>query len=977
MIAAEHSCPGATELATFFDGGAMQPNAEQIRSHLDDCGDCLSSLFALVSQSQLGGGVELAAGCADVDEGTVVGPFEIRKLLGAGNLGRVYSALDRRLGRTVALKVLGIRRDHETWSEQLVAEAQAMARIRHPNVCTVHEVGRDGELVYIAMERIEGDTLGGGGLNGLSHPAVVGVLVDAARALQAAHDQDVIHRDFKPDNVMIEDRHGKRRVVVCDFGLAAAGWSATSEFTPTDSAETTSGLVGSPAYMAPEQLDGEQVTTAADVWAFGVTAWELLSGQRPFRTTTLSALREEQNSVPNWPSGTKLAPAVRRVLAQCLNSKPSARPTMAQVANQLDRTLVGRARRHRAVTAAVVSVGVILAVAAWWKFGVNAKTDAGLGDCEALEHNGWPIDREQWLTQARASQMPAWLTERVLESLDVRARGQRDQFATMCRTHKDDHVYVSLWSQCRGSMDESAASYLETLLTWPTSDFERVPTAMAALRSISFCDTEEGLRNSVAPSQGSEFTIGSAAASMLRANIARAHLFVDAAHDGERVDTLLRNSIVLAEWAGNPRLVADLALTTATLRPEGSTEARDRQWRDVVAEAEMSGNAWVGARAWLALADLWSSTEPKDHRASAALEQSNWAIKRLGDPPRLRSEWHRSRAGHAWRTGDYQGASSGFTASIQVAGDDPLSQRHAILALAKLAVISEDHARARALYESVLDDERSQTIPKSALATLHSAYAEVLYQMDEIDRGLEANAMSLRLGQEALGNNDPELGKYTLIRGMLELENGDIEACLASIDEALELYKPYGNRHSSIGAALNLRSAAEAQTGDHRAALISARKAATLYTELYGANHESSIFASMQVAENLSATDQLGESRRVFEETLVRARETMGESHSLIPSLQSSLAGVLDRSGEEQQAVAMGEAALAAIRTSQSPAPYVGQAEHQLADILSDSNPKRALELARAARKKYGDAAYWAKERKQVERLIERLRGQN
>ena len=123
-------------------------------------------------------------------------------------------------------------------------------------------------------------------------------------------------------------------------------------------------------------------------------------------------------------------------------------------------------------------------------------------------------------------------------------------------------------------------------------------------------------------------------------------------------------------------------------------------------------------------------------------------------------------------------------------------------------------------------------------------------------------------------------------------------------------------------------------------------------------------------------------SRPVFEEKslfitrrVAKRQFCRNKVPGVFPPRQSSLAGVLDRSGEEEQAVAMGEAALATIRKSQSPAPYVGQAERQLADILSDSDPKRALELARAAQQKYGEAAYWAKEQEQVERLIERLSG--
>ncbi len=138
-------------------------------------------------------------------------------------------------------------------------------------MCTVYEVDSDGELVYIAMEKIEGETLRE---RVLSQRELLSALSEAARGMQAAHDAGIIHRDFKPDNVMVESHHGKLRVVVCDFGQAAAGSAACPDVN-TGATETVSELVGSPAYMAPEQFLVWSIDHRVDIFAFEVSAWEL------------------------------------------------------------------------------------------------------------------------------------------------------------------------------------------------------------------------------------------------------------------------------------------------------------------------------------------------------------------------------------------------------------------------------------------------------------------------------------------------------------------------------------------------------------------------------------------------------------------------------------------------------------------------------------------------------------------------------
>ncbi len=226
-----------------------------------------------------------------------IGRFRILDRLGAGGMGVVYSAYDPELDRKVALKLL--RPDlaergsgGTTGTSRLQREAQAMARLNHPNVVTVHEVGRHGEQVFVAMEFVDGTTLGSWAKDDHDWQDIVRVYCDAAAGLGAAHEAGIVHRDFKPENVMLGD---DGRVRVMDFGLSRAESSRqTDENTEAqDRSETltqTGAIMGTPAYMAPEQHNASAISPASDQFAFCVSLWEALAGERPFAGQTYGEL---------------------------------------------------------------------------------------------------------------------------------------------------------------------------------------------------------------------------------------------------------------------------------------------------------------------------------------------------------------------------------------------------------------------------------------------------------------------------------------------------------------------------------------------------------------------------------------------------------------------------------------------------------------------------------------------------------------
>jgi serine/threonine protein kinase len=261
--------------------------------------------------------------------------YRIEQELGRGAMATVYRARDERDDRLLALKLLSLGDD---WPEdrlaearlRLLREAEAAARIQHPDIVNVYEAGECDGVVYLAMEFIEGVSLGTHTYQGRLLPPrmVTEMCARVADALQFAHQQGVIHRDIKPANIIF-DQH-RRRIRIMDFGVARL----------VDSHATRTGVVlGSPSYMAPEQLDGGAITGQADLFSLGVSLYQLLTGQLPFRSDSIPGLMHAIATQPHPPLRTirpDLPAALGGVLDRALRKVPGERyESAAQMARAL------------------------------------------------------------------------------------------------------------------------------------------------------------------------------------------------------------------------------------------------------------------------------------------------------------------------------------------------------------------------------------------------------------------------------------------------------------------------------------------------------------------------------------------------------------------------------------------------------------------------------------------------------------------
>jgi serine/threonine protein kinase/Flp pilus assembly protein TadD len=226
----------------------------------------------------------------NIAAGTLIKHYEILSALGAGGMGEVYLAEDKRLGRKVAIKFLpaDVASD-ERAKQRLLREAQTAATLDHPNICAIYEVGQEGGYSFIVLQYIEGETLAARLRRGL--PEVresLAIAAQVADALAEAHSRGVIHRDIKPENIMLTTR---RQVKVLDFGLAKV---LRDPGTPEGGADTASMLsmpgmvMGTVPYMSPEQVRGEELDGRSDIFSFGTVLYELLSGRRPFEARSMA-----------------------------------------------------------------------------------------------------------------------------------------------------------------------------------------------------------------------------------------------------------------------------------------------------------------------------------------------------------------------------------------------------------------------------------------------------------------------------------------------------------------------------------------------------------------------------------------------------------------------------------------------------------------------------------------------------------------
>jgi len=278
---------------------------------------------SFLSGPALGSTEELAVGRR-------LGIYEIVARIGAGGMGDVYQARDTKLGRSVAIKVLRLEFDHDPERlSRFQREARLLASLNHPNIATIYGLEQSGDTQYLVMELVPGKTLAERLRAGpVDIAEALAIALQICAALESAHEQGIVHRDLKPANVEVMP---DGRVKVLDFGLAkafAGEFDADTQRSLAKAAGSEAGtILGTPAYMSPEQVRGKSVDKRADIWAFGCVFYEMLSERRAFDAESITeVLAAVLTKEPDWANLPKTTPpAIQRLLRRCLVKEPKQR----------------------------------------------------------------------------------------------------------------------------------------------------------------------------------------------------------------------------------------------------------------------------------------------------------------------------------------------------------------------------------------------------------------------------------------------------------------------------------------------------------------------------------------------------------------------------------------------------------------------------------------------------------------------------
>ncbi|HVY40407.1 MAG TPA: serine/threonine-protein kinase, partial [Polyangia bacterium] len=334
-----------------FVGGELQGAAlSSVEAHLVACPACaaLVAVAAPIAPAGPPGGTRRL-------DAVAVGRYQLRRLVGRGAMGEVYAGHDPELDRQVAIKILRTDvRNADAHRARFMREAQAVARLHHPNVVGIYDVGSAGARIFLAMELIEGETLAAWlSRRARPVPEILRTFALAGRGLQAAHAAGIVHRDFKPQNVMV-GRDGAPRVT--DFGLAASADPTPGDRPPLTAAGA---ILGTPHYMSPEQLRGQRADARADQFSFCVALWEALHGALPFPAKTWDALRRAvfDGKPRPGPLARRVPRHVQAALLRALAVDRAHRfPTMADLLDALSPRRAPAWRRAAAAGGAALAV---------------------------------------------------------------------------------------------------------------------------------------------------------------------------------------------------------------------------------------------------------------------------------------------------------------------------------------------------------------------------------------------------------------------------------------------------------------------------------------------------------------------------------------------------------------------------------------------------------------------------------------------
>ncbi|WAS91819.1 serine/threonine-protein kinase [Nannocystis punicea] len=847
--------------------------------------------------------------------GVLVGRYIIIDCIGDGGMGQVYSAYDPDLGRKVALKLLHDDATGHQRQARLLREAQVMARLSHPNICPVYDVGSFHGRVFFAMEFIDGETLRAWlRARAWEWRELLAVLLAVGRGIAAAHAEGLVHSDLKPENIMLG---ADERPRVMDFGIARVDGAPRTEAPQSLSglaldmeSRGTRTIKGTPQYMAPEQWHEDSLDARSDQFSFCIVVWEALFGERPFADGHVAThVRARQELRPRPPPQPSLAPSwLRAVLLRGLSARPEDRfPTMDALLVAL---ASGQARRRRSfIAAGAAALALVLGGAAgvrWWEHEQQVAACAGVG--ESIFADAWnEAVRARLQANFAASGLPdaGDLAARIAGWIDTFAGRWRQVRAEACLVG-DVHPLGCLYDQRQrllGLLDALAEDDPRA-----RSGAIRIAAALPDPRTCA----DPVLVPSAPPAEGFHAQL---VATRLRQELRRIEVSGASGHLHEARARALEVRGQAAS-AGLPGLHAEATNVAGMLADWDSdyTEAA-RLLRRAVVEAGASKRDDVAADAAIRLILVVGDHQARHQEALVIGDFAEMLVRRLQQADR------------------YRGARLlGFLAVVH-RGTGALSEAEAL--------------NERAL--ELLRRELGEVHPELSVSMGH--LANIYYQQGKYRESLALHTAALANAEALYGANSIEAAACLTNMGAAHTQLDEDEAALPLQERALAiLERALGPEAPDVARARHNFAVALGQLGRHAQAREQIERAYRAVEATLGPTHPQTALTLLDFAFMQKEAGELEAAERNYRRVLALWEETLGTEHPQLVLALNALGGLALQAQRAEEAIVVFERAIKLGETRGSPPELVADARAGLARAVWEARGDRVTALALAGR---------------------------
>ena len=883
--------------------------------------------------------------------GSAVGRYELRRMIGEGGMGVVFEAWDPDLARTVAVKVLRMEdalvADPEQ-AQRLQREGRVMAQLSHPNVLPVFDVGITGGAVWVAMQHVKGGDLRAWLATPRAPEAIVAAFVQAARGLAAAHDAGFVHRDFKPSNVLVEGD----RMLVSDFGLARTASTAgpapviTADTPLADTVTRDGALVGTPAYMAPEQYDGGPVDHRADQFALCVALWEALYGERPFAGHSWRELAESTKSgkvvAPPERRERRVPPRLHGALRRGLQPDPDARwPSMHALIDALAPASRHRDRRLVALGAIGVAAAGVAAVAV-----VTTRDDARRASpCAALPerfNQVWGADARARVAASLARAQVAYAEQALTEiarQLDARARAWNEMRHASCEAtlvHREQSdAAMDLRAACLDRKLADVAAFVTVLGEAAPATVRDASRRAASVGDVAECADAAALARRAPRPVDPE---ARAAVDALERDVALARERADAG-GASALGDLAVGLVARARQVGYAPLLAEsLAIRAAVEESTDRNADAARTLEEGVLAAEAGSDDRLRFELEIRLSRLLGIiVQDRAEEAGQHLERAAALLARLGDQPRDEAMVARVRGMLLWTNGRYAEALP--------------------------------HAeRAVALHEQTDPGGVELARALHLVAIIHDA-------LDTVELGIPPMERALEIAKRVLGPGHPSYANMLQTSSGLYRRVDRLDEAERDIRLGVEITeRAFGPRSGEVGRALINLANLQRQRKDSQGAIASSRRAVELLTETMGPDHAWTTLAVHHLGADLSKAGEVDEALAMLERAATSHRAT-GNDGPPYADVQRSLAEHFLRHGRPADAIAPAREAVRIMTASQGEdAARAARPLATLGDALrAAGRPREARDAYQRGLTVVGDDPSNAKLRAELARALTEL----